>query len=50
MPLLSHNQQKTTTNYQSVLAKDLIHQCVGMKIKQKVRIKIQQMNIDTFLN
>ena len=50
MPLLAHNQQKTTTNYQSVLAKDLKHQCVGMKIKQKVRIKIQQMNIDTFLN
>ena len=34
------------------LAKDLTEQFIGMNIKQKkkVRIKIQQMNVDIFLN
>ena len=37
-------------NYQNFLVKDLKDQFIGMDIKQKVRIKIQQMNLDTFLN
>ena len=36
--------------YQNFLAKDLIDQFVGMNTKQKVRIKIKQMNVDIFLN
>ena len=32
------------------LAKDLTEQFIGMNIKQKVRIKMQQMNVDIFLN
>ena len=35
-------------NYQNFLVKDLKDQFIGMNIKQKVRIKIQQMNIDIF--
>ena len=37
-------------NYQSFLEKDLKDQFIGRNIKQKVRIKIQQMNIEIFLN
>ena len=40
----------TIKNYQNFLAKDLKDQFIGMSIKQKFRIKIQQMNIDIFLN
>ena len=49
MFLLSLDQQKIIKNYQNLLAKDLKDQFIGMNIKQKVRIKIQQMNIDIFL-
>ena len=35
-------------NYHDFLVKDLKDQFIGMNIKQKVRIKIQQMNIDIF--
>ena len=41
--------QKTIKNYQNSLAKDLKDQCIGMNIKQKVKITLQQMNIDIFL-
>ena len=37
--LQSHYQQNTNKNYQNFLAKDLKHQCIGVNIKQKVRIK-----------
>ena len=37
-------------NYQKILAKDLKDQFIGMNIKQKVRIKIQQINIDILSN
>ena len=40
----------TIKNYQNFLAKDLKGQFIGMSIKQKFRLKIQQMNIDIFLN
>ena len=33
-----------------LLSKDLKDQFIGMTIRQKVRIKIRQMNIDIFLN
>ena len=46
MFLLSLDQQKIIKNYQNLLAKDLKDQFIGINIKQKVRIKIQQMNID----
>ena len=50
MFLLSYYQQTTTKNYLTFLAKDLKDQCIGLNIKQKVRIKIQQTIIDIFLN
>ena len=52
VPLLSLYQQKTIRNYQKLVSKgfERSYQCIGMNIKQKVRIKIQQMNIDMFLN
>ena len=43
-------QQKTIKNYQNLLARDLKHRCIGMNIKQKVRIKLRQMSIDIFSN
>ena len=46
MFLLSLDQQKIIKNYQNLLAKDLKDLFIGINIKQKVRIKIQQMNID----
>ena len=45
---LSFYQQKIIKNYLNFLAKDLKKQFIRMNIKQKVRIKIQQMNIDVF--
>ena len=44
------NQQETIKNYQNFLGKDLKDQFIGINIKQKVRIKIQQMNLDIFSN
>ena len=38
----------TLKNYQNFLVKDLKDQFIGVNIKQKVRIKIQEMNIDIF--
>ena len=35
-------------NYENVLVKDLKDQFIGMKMKQKVRIKLQQMSKDIF--
>ena len=46
MFLLLLYQQETIKNYQNVLAKDFKDQFIGMNIKQKVKIKIQQMNSD----
>ena len=46
MFLLSLDQQKIIKNYQNLLAKDLKDLFIGINIKQKVTIKIQQMNID----
>ena len=48
--LMSHYQQKTIKNYQNVLVKELKDHFIGMNIKQKVRIKIQEMNTDIFSN
>ena len=41
---------KIIKNYQNFVAKDFKDQFIGKNIKQKVRIKIQQMNIDIFSN
>ena len=43
-------QQKITKNYQNILAKDLKDHFIEMNIKQKMRIKIHQVNTDIFLN
>ena len=43
-------QQERTKNYQNFLLNDLKDQFIGMNIKQKLRIKIRQMNIDIFSN
>ena len=45
MFLSSLYQQKIIKNCQNVLAKDLKDTFIGMNIKQKVRVKIKQMNI-----
>ena len=37
-------------NYQNLLVESLKCQFIEMNIKQKVRIKIQQMNTDLFSN
>ena len=50
MFLLSLYQQKTIKNYQNSLTNDLKDQCLGMNIKQKMKIKLQQMSIDIFSN
>ena len=50
MSLLYLYQQKTIKNYQNFFAKDLKDQFIGMNIKQKVRIKKRQTNIDIFSN
>ena len=43
-------QLKIIKNYQNFVAKDFKDQFIGINIKEKVRIKIQQMNIDIFSN
>ena len=43
-------QEKTIKNYENFLVKYLKDQFIGMNIQQIVRIKVQKMNIDTFLN
>ena len=47
---MSLYQQKLTKNYQMFLAKYLKDQCIGMNIKQKVRIIIREISIDIFTN
>ena len=42
--------KKTTKNCQNFLAKVFKNQSIGMNIKQKVRIKLQQTSLDIFLN
>ena len=42
--------QQETNNLANFLAKDLKDQFIGMNIKEKVRLKIQQLNADIFLN
>ena len=41
---------KRIKNYQNFVVKDLKDQFIRMNIKQKVRLKIEQMNIDIFSN
>ena len=41
MPPLQLYQQEATKKYKNFLAKDLKDQCIGMNIKQKVRLKMQ---------
>ena len=41
-------RKKTIKNDQNFLSKDLKAQLIGLNIKQKVGIKIQQMSIDIF--
>ena len=48
MSLSSHYPKKIIKNYQNHLAKDLKDQCIGMNIKQKMRIELQQTSIDIF--
>ena len=48
--ILSYYQPKTTKDYRNVLVKNLKGLCIGMNIKQKVRIKTQQMSIDILSN
>ena len=43
-------QEETIKNYQNFSVKDLKDQFIGMNIKQKVRINIQQMNLGILLN
>ena len=50
MFLLKLYQQKRIKNYQNSLAKDMKHQFIGISIKEKMKIKIRQMNKDTFMN
>ena len=42
--------KKTIKNYKQFLVKNLKDQFIGMNIKQKVRIKIRQMNKYIFSN
>ena len=48
--LQSLYQENTIKNDQNALEKDLKDQCIGMNIKQKVRMKMQQISIDIFWN
>ena len=50
MPLRSHHQQKTNKNCQNFLGNDLKDRCIGRNVKQKVRIKTQQMSINISSN
>ena len=45
-----NSSPRDNKNYQNFLAKALKDQFIGMHIKQKVRIKKQQMNIYIFWN
>ena len=49
MSLQPHYQWKTIKNYQNLLAKGLKDKCIGMNIKQKMKIKIRQTSIQIFL-
>ena len=40
----------STRDNQNLLAKDLKYQFIEMNIKQKLRIKMRQMNLDFFSN
>ena len=42
--------EKTIKNFQSFLAKNLKDQFIGVNIKQKLIMKVQQINIDIFSN
>ena len=44
------HQQKTAKSSQNVLAKDMKDQLIGVNITQKVKQKIQQMNMDDSWN
>ena len=46
---ISNNDNANSLSF-TILAKDLKDQLIGINIKQKVRIKLQQMNIDIFSN
>ena len=48
--LSSLQQQKSIKNHQNFLAKDLKDQNIGMNIKEKIRIKTRQINIDISSN
>ena len=48
VPVETLSVLETTKNYQNVWENDLKDQFIGMNIKQKERIKIQQMNIGIF--
>ena len=48
--LSSLYQQKAIKNYENFLVKDLKDLYIGMNIKQKLRMIIQQMSIDIFRN
>ena len=50
VPIITLSERETTKNYQNFLAKDLKDYFNGTNIKQKVRIKIRQMNFDIFSN
>ena len=50
MFLLLLYQKKIIQNYQTFVAKGLKYQFIETNIKQKVRIKIQQMNTDVSSN
>ena len=50
MFLYQFYQQRIIKNYQNFLVNDLKDQFVGMNIKEKERIKMQQMDIDLFSN
>ena len=42
--------EKTIKNFQSFFAKNLKDQFIGVNIKQKLIMKVQQINIDIFSN
>ena len=50
MFLYQFYQKRIIKNYQNFLVNDLKDQFVGMNIKEKERIKMQQMDIDIFSN
>ena len=44
------DQRETIKNYKNFLAEDQKDQFIVMNIKQKVKIKLQEMKLDIFLN